>query len=95
MADTPKTAFPVISEQATVRIKLGILVSLIVAVAGGAVYITNAHNDAASLKASVDEMRDWARSLDRRVGNVEEALGIPRSPREALGPPSPDKKGTP
>lgn len=87
MADTPKSAFPTISDQATVRIKLGLLVSIIVAIVGGTVWLTNMHNDTARMEQAIIEMRDWVRSLDHRMANVEEAVGVPRS--AMVGPPTP------
>lgn len=62
MPDTPRSAFPVISENAVLRFRVGLFVSILLTVAAGAAWATNVQNKL--------EM------LDQRLSRIEAALGV-------------------
>lgn len=77
MSDTPKVAFPVISEATVLRFRLGLVVATIGGIIGGTVWLTNLANNQSRIETKVDY-------LNERIGLIETYFGL-RAPLPRTG----------
>ncbi len=65
MTDTPPNQLPIIRDSTVVRLSVATLVSMMCGLVGAAAFVTIAFVDISELKASVAEIRETLRTMQR------------------------------
>ena len=69
MADTPGL-MPALGENTTVRFKLGMLVTMIVGLLGGAVWLTNMYNRQVRQEEVIQDIRSDVREIKAQIKSM-------------------------